>query len=156
MERLFSFGYNISTACFCSCPLESLQHLFCDCQLATGVLSWLQSWLFLASPLSPSLLVRHVLFGFSGDELRVGPRVFVNLLNVSKFCVWWARNDFRFRGIRPSAVEVTERIKSRVRLHLPSFFRRFCSARRRRFFVRQWGGRGVVASLVDDRLVFHL
>ena len=78
-ERLSSFGLNIPTACFCSCPLESLQHLFFDCPLATSVLSWLQSWLFLASPLSPSFLVRHVLFGFSEDELRVVPRVFVYL-----------------------------------------------------------------------------
>ena len=99
-ERLSSFGYNISTACFCSRPLEFPQHLFFDCLLATTVLSWLQSWFFLASPLSPSLLVRHVLFGFSEDELHVIPWVFVYLLNISKFCVWWARKDFHFHAIR--------------------------------------------------------
>ena len=155
-ERLASFGYSVSTVCFCSSPLESLQHLFFDCPLASSVVSWLQSLLFVASPLCPSLLARHVLFGFSSDELRVVPRVFVYLLNVCKFFVWWARNDFRFRNVRPSAVEVIARVKSRVRFYLPLFFRRFRFACRRRYFARQWGGRGVVASLVDDRLVVPL
>ena len=155
-ERLSSFGYDISTVCFCSDPVESLQHLFFYCPLATSVLSWVQSLLFSVSPLSPSILLRHVLFGFSDDELRVVPRLFVYLLNVSKFCIWVARNDSRFRNVRPSAIEVIERVKSRVRFHLPLFFRRFRSARRRRFFVRQWGARGVVASLVGDRLVVHI
>lgn len=36
-----------------------------------------------------------------------------------------ARNDFRSRGKRPSAVDVMERVKYRVRFHLPLFFRRF-------------------------------
>ena len=155
-ERLSSFGYDIPLSCFCSAPCESLQHLFFDCPLAVSVLSWLQSLLFCASPLSPSILVRHVLFGFSSDELRVVPRVFVYLLNVCKFCIWWARNDFRFRRVRPSAVDVMDRVKARLRFHLPLFFRRFSSERRRRFFVRQWGARGYIASIVDGRLVVHI
>ena len=155
-ERLSSFGYNISTRCFCSDPVESLLHLFFHCPLATSVISWVQSLLSSAAPLSPSILIRHVLFGFSDDELRVVPRFFVYLLNVSKFCIWVVRNDFRFRNVRPSAVEVIERVKSRVRFYLPLFFRRFRSAWRRRFFVRQWGARGIVASLVGDRLVVHI
>ena len=155
-ERLAGFGYALSTACFCSAPVESLQHLFFHCPLAVSVLSWLQSLMFLASPLCPSILVRHALFGFSADELSVVPRVFVYMLNVCKFCIWGARNDFRFRGVRPSAVDVMERVKSRVRFNLPLFFRRFRSDRRRRYFVRQWGGRGVVASLHNDALVVHI
>ena len=155
-ERLSSFGYDIPLSCFCSAPCESLQHLFFDCPLAVSVLSWLQSLLFCASPLSPTILVRHVLFGFSADELRVVPRVFVYLLNVCKFCIWWARNDFRFRRVRPSAVDVMDRVKARFRFHLPLFFRRFSSDRRRRFFVRQWGARGYIASIVDGRLVVHI
>ena len=153
---LSSFGYDIPFSCFCSASCESLQHLFFDCPLAVSVLSWLQSLLFCASPLSPSILARHVLFGFSSDELRVVPRVFVYLLNVCKFCILWARNDFRFRRIRPSAVDVMDRVNSRLRFHLPLFFRRFSSDRRRRFFVRQWGARGYIASIVDGRLVVHI
>ena len=84
------------------------------------------------------------------------PRVFVYMLNVCKFCIWGARNDFRFRGVCPSAVDVMERVKSRVRFNLPLFFRRFRSDRRRRYFVCQWGGRGVVASLRNDALVVHI
>ena len=69
---------------------------------------------------------------------------------------WVARNDFRFRGKHPSAVDVMERVKSRVRFYLPLFFRRFHSDRRRRFFVRQWGARGVVASVRDKVLMVHI
>ena len=132
-QRLSSFGYDIPLSCFCSAPCEPLQHLVFDCLLAVSILSWFQSLLFCASPLPPSILVRHVLFGFSGDELRVVPRVFVYLLNVCKFCIWWARNDFRFRRVRPSAVDVVDRFKARLCFHLPLFFRRFSSDRRRRF-----------------------
>ena len=155
-ERLASFGYDLSTSCFCSDPIESLQHLFFYCPLAVSVFSWVQSLMFLASPLCPTLLLRHVLFGFSSDELSVVPKVFCYLLNVSKFYIWVARNDFRFRGKHPSAVNVMERVKSRVRFYLPLFFRRFRSDRRRRFFVRQWGARGVVASVRDKVLKVHI
>ena len=112
--------------------------------------------MFLASPLCPSILVRHVLFGFSADGLSVVPRVFVYMLNVCKFCIWGARNDFRFRGVRPSAVDVMERVKSRAWFNLPLFFRRFRSDRRHHYFVPQWGARGVVASLHNDALVVHI
>ena len=44
--------------------------------------------MFLASPLCPSFLVCHVLFGVSADELSVVPRVFLYMLNVCKFCIW--------------------------------------------------------------------
>ena len=155
-ECLPSFGYDIPLSCFCSAPCESLKHLFFDCPFAVSVLSWLQSLLFCASLLSLSILVRHVLFGFSSDEFRVFPRVFVYLLNVRKFSIWWARNDFRFRCVRPSAVDVMDRVKARLRFRLPLFFRSFSSDRRRNFFVRQWGARGYIASIVDGRLVVHI
>ena len=155
-ERLSSFGYDLPTACFCGHPMESLQHLFFDCSLASSVWDWVQSLLFSVSPLCPSILPRHVLFGFSPDEFRCIPRFFVYVVNVCKFIIWVARNDYRFRDVRPSAVDVIESVKSRVRFHLPLFFRRFQSARRRRYFVRQWGARGVFCSLVNDRLVVSL
>ena len=37
-ERLASFGYDISTVCFCGHPTESLDHLFFHCPLAVSVL----------------------------------------------------------------------------------------------------------------------
>ena len=112
--------------------------------------------MFRCSPLAPSLLCRHVLFGFNRDELRCVPRVFVYMLNVSKYFLWLARNDFRFRDVAPSAVTVIENVKVRVRFKLPLLFKRFRSPRRRRYFVRQWGARGVVASVLDGQLVVHL
>ena len=49
-----------------------------------------------------------------------------------------------------------EHAKSRVCFHLRLFFRRFWSDRRHCYFVRQWGARGVVASLRNDALVVHI
>lgn len=112
--------------------------------------------MFSCSSLSPSLLCRHVLFGFSADELLCVPRIFVYMLNVCKYFIWRARNDFRFRDVRPGAVIVIEHVKSRVKFFLPLFFKRFKSSRRRRYFHRQWGARGVIGSVVNGRLVLHL
>ena len=154
--RLASFGYDFNTSCFCGPVSETLEHLFFYCPLAFSVLSWLQSLMFISSPLAPSLVCRHALFGFNSDELLVVPRIFVYILNVCKFFIWHARNDFRFRDIRPGAASVIENVKTRVRFHLPLFFKRFVSSRKRRYFHRQWGGRGTVASVVGDRLILHL
>ena len=47
-------------------------------------------------------------------------------------------------------------VRARVRFHLPLFFRRFYSARRCRFFLRQWCARGVIATIEQDRLLLHI
>ena len=72
-ESLASFGYNIPTSCFCSSLVEFLQNLLLDCPLAIDILAWIQPLMKKVSPLFSSLLVRHVQFGFSEDELRVVP-----------------------------------------------------------------------------------
>ena len=154
--RLASFGYDFNTSCFFGPVSETLEHLFFYCPLAFSVLSWLQSLMFISSPLASSLVCRHALFGFNSDELLVVPRIFVYILNVCKFFIWHARNDLCFRDIRPGAASVIENVKTRVRFHLPLYFKRFVSSRKRRYFHRQWGGRGAVASVVGDRLVLHL
>ena len=74
-ERLCSFGYDIPKACFCDFHLETSGHLFFSCPLAQSGISWIQSLLFQASPLAPSIELRHMLFGFSSDEFRCVPRV---------------------------------------------------------------------------------
>ena len=149
VDRLLSFGYSLDPHCFCGPVRESPSHLFFECPLAQGGLSRLQSLMSRFSTLCPVLLCRHVLFGFSSSELRVVPRIFVYLLNLLKYFIWHARNDFRFRGVRPGAVVVIENTKMRAKFHLPLFFKRFRSSRRRRYFHRQWGACGVVGS-VDD------
>ena len=121
-ERLYSFGYDFPTACFCNDPLESAEHLFFHCPLAKSGIDWIQSQLFLAATLAPSLCVRHLLFGFNSDELVVVPRVFVYLLLVLKHCIWTERNDFRFRSSRPSVIGLLASIKARARFYLPLFF----------------------------------
>ena len=156
VDRLLRFGYSLDPFCFCGPVLETPSHLFFECSLAQSVLSWFQSLLFSFSPQCPSIVCRHVLFGFNSDELRRVPRVFVYILNVCKFFIWHARNDYRFRDIRPGALVVIEKVKARVKFHLPLFFRRFKSERRRRYFHRQWGANGVVGSVVDGIFSFAL
>ena len=80
----------------------------------------------------------------------------VYALNVCKFSIWVARNDFRFRDVQPGAVAVLERVKSRIWFHLPLFFRCFKSSRRRRYFGRQWCANGVVGSVRDGRLFLSI
>lgn len=109
-ERLISFGYDIPSACFCGHGVESLEHLFFSCPHASSVFSWVQSLLFHISPVCPSILSRRVLFGFLGDELRAVPSFFVYLINVCKFIIWLSRNDFRFRNVQPSFVDVIESV----------------------------------------------
>ena len=148
---------HIPIACFCN-PLsaESLEHLFFSCPLAQAVLSWLQSLMSRCSALIPSLLCRHVLFGFNSDELCVVPRGFVYMRNVCKYFLWSAHNDYRFRNIVPSSGTVCAQVCARVRFHLPLPFKRLRSSRCRRYFVRQRGARGVVASVLDGQLLVHL
>ena len=107
--------------------------------------------MFRFSSLSPSLVCRHVLFGFSPDEVRSIPRIFVYMLSVCKFSIWKVRNDFRFRDVPPGACVVIEMVKSRVRFFLPLLFKRVKSPRRRRLFHRQWGASGVIGSVVNSR-----
>ena len=99
------------------------------------------------------MTVRHILFGFDSDEMRSVPRIFVYLLFVCKYLIWVQRNDYRFRSLRPSAVNLISGIRARVKFYLPLFFKRFLSSRRRRYFIRQWGGNGTICSLVDSELV---
>ena len=155
-ERLCSFGLSVPPACFCGAPLETLSHLFFSCPLAQSVLSWLQSLMFSFSSMSPVLLTRHILFGFDPAELRNTPRVFVYILNVCKFFIWRSRNDFRFRQVRPGAVSLIESVRARVKFNLPLFFKRFKSPRRNRYFHRQWGARGIVASVSSGQLSVNI
>ena len=146
----------MSLFCFCRLAPETLEHLFFAYPLAQSVLSRLQSLMVTSSPLCPSLLCRHVFFSFNPDELNCVPRIFVYILNVCKFYIWHIRNDFRFRDVPPSAIDLIASVRALVRFNLPLFFRRFHSARRRRFFLRQWCARGVIATIEQDRLLLHI
>ena len=156
VDRLISFGYSHDPHCFCGPVDETPSHLFFGCPLASSVLSWLQSLMFRFSPRCPTLSCRHALFGFSPSELYVVPRVFVYLLCLLKYFVWRARNDFRFRDVRPGALPIIENTKARAKFHLVLFFKRFKSSRRRRYFHRQWGACGVVGSVEDGVFKFCL
>ena len=123
VDRLLSFGYALDPASFCSSPLDTAHHLFYECPLAQSVLSWLQS-----------LSLRHVLFGFSPDGLVSVPRIFAYLLNICKYFILLAQNDFRFRDTRLGAITVIGQVKARVAFYLPLYFKHFCSARHKLYF----------------------
>jgi len=112
--------------------------------------------MFGACPRSPSLSCRHLLFGFNSDELRVVPNVFVYMLNVCKYFIWHARNEFRFRDVQPGAIVVIEGVRSRVQFFLPLLFKRFKSSRRHRYFGRQWGAHGVIGSVSGGKFTIYL
>ena len=107
------------------------------------------SLMFRFSLQCPTLSCRHVLFGFSPTELRAVPRVFINLLCLVQYFVWHARNDFRFRDVRPGALPIIANTKVRAKIHLVLFITRFKSSWRQRYFHRQWGACGVVGSAED-------
>ena len=101
--------------------LQRLSNIcFLHAPLGQSVLSWLQSLMVNASPLCPSLLCRHVLFDFTPDELHCVPRIFVYILNVCKFYIWRTCNDFRFRDVPPSALDLSVCECSCPRLVSPS------------------------------------
>ena len=154
-DRLISFGYDYDPNCFCGSP-ETPSHLFFECALTQSILGWIQSLMFRASSLCPSLLCRHVLFDFSASELAVVPRVFVYLLNLAKYFLWRARNDYRFRDVQPGALPLIEVVKARAKCHLCIFFKRFRSPRRQRYFHRQWGANGVVGRVSEGSFYFRL
>ena len=132
-HRLVSFGLNVPPDFLCGHSDETLEHLFFHWSLTQSGLDWILSILFLSSPLAPAITVRHVLFGFSSDELLCVPRVFCYLLSLLKFFVWCQRNDHRFRSKRPSAVVLIASIKGRLSFYLPLLFKRLRSRRRLRF-----------------------
>lgn len=146
-ERLHSFGYTVPQSCFCCFPLESLDHLSFSSPLAQSGLSWIQSLLFAAAPQAPSINTKQVLFGFSRDDFRIFPRVFAYLIGVCKLGVWRQRNDFRFRGVRPSTVRLVFFIRKRVRFYFPLLSKCFRSTHRHHYFHHQWGGDGAIGAI---------
>ena len=149
-KRLVGFGYNIVPHCLCGHPMETLYRLFFLRPLAQSGISWVQSLLFRAAPLAPTLTIRHLLFGFSNDELLVVPG-FVYLLNVLKFQIWVMRNNYRYRQVPPGAVGLIAATKSRLRFYLLILAKRFLSSRCRRYFKRQWGASGVIGRFHNGR-----
>ena len=107
-------------------------------------------------PMCPVILCCHALFGFSSDELRLTPCIFVYILTVCKFFIWRSCNDSRFCDVSPGAVSIIAQVHTRVRFHLPLFFKRFESSHQKCYFHRQWGTHGVVASVAAGQLTLCL
>ena len=84
------------------------------------------------------------------------PRVFVYLLNLAKYFLWRARNDYRFRAVQPGALPMIEVIMARAKCHLCVCFKRFRSSRCQRCFHRQWGANGVVGRVLECSFYFRL
>ena len=86
-QRLISFGYNCTASCFCNAPLNQL-NIFFYCPMS-GI-SWIQFQLLSAVLVAPEILCRHLLFGFTPDELRAIPPVFVYFIHLHKYFIWRA------------------------------------------------------------------
>ena len=110
-QRLISLGLHVSYHCFCGPVLESLSHLLFACPLPQSVLSWLQSLMFRYSPMSPVLLLRHVLFGFNLEELRLLPRVFVYILKGVNFAFGLPEMTFAFVLSSPAPYQLLRALR---------------------------------------------
>lgn len=120
-------------------------YLSFHCPLAQSGLDWIQSILFLSSPLAPSISVRLVLFGFNADELLCVPRDFCFLLSI---LIFFLASDYRCKSKPPSAVGLIANVKGLLSFYLPLFFKCFKSRGRRPFFQRQWGANGYIHCLI--------
>ena len=58
--------------------------------------------------------------------------------------------------MQPGAVSIIESVKARVKFDLPLFFKRLKSPRRQRYFHRQWGARGIIASVSSGQLALNI
>ena len=56
----------------------------------------------------------------------------------------------------PLVLSIIAQVRTHVRFHLPLFFKGFKSTRQKRYFHRQWGARGVVASVDAGQLTLCL
>lgn len=66
-------------------------------------------------------------FWVNQGELLCVPRVFVYILNVCKYFLYLACNDYRFRDLASSAVALLALVRVRVCFYLPLLFKRFRS-----------------------------
>ena len=150
-HRLVLFGrLDVSLACFCGHPIETTERPFFIILRRRVVWFVLCSYLFLSSPMAPSISDRHVHFGFNDDELLCNPRLFCSLLSLLKFCLWRQRNDYHLKSKPPSAVGLIASIKGRLSFDSPLFFKHHRSRRGRRFFQRRWGANGYIGKVVGD------
>ena len=154
LDRLASFGYTNLKNCYCGQSGESLEHLFYSCPLAQSVLGWVSVLFLSAVPDCPSLRPRHVLFGFSSEELSRVPKVFAVILILYKWSIWLARNDYHFGDRRPCVDDVLASLKAHICFVVRCHFRK--SWNDRRAFVKHWSANGLLASVHGDSLLVKI
>ena len=136
-DRLNRFGMDVDPFCHCG-SLETASHLFYECLFAQHVLAELRQVFLSFIPLCPSFCLRQILFGYNAVECEIVPPIFQYALNVAKFFIWLARNDFKFRQIEPDPNSALQLIKARLSFFLSIFSKRFVSDARKRTFHRRW------------------
>ena len=153
LDRLRSFGFTNLKNCFCGSPSESLEHLFFSCPLAQSLLGWVSVLFYSAEPRCPSLLPRHMLFGFDSSELSVIPKVFVLILVLLKWIIWLNRNDFHFCDKRPCVANCLASLRANLRFCVGCHFRRLSSETE---FIKDWCANGNIACIRNGDLYFKL
>ena len=94
---------HIDPLCFCRADDETLEHLFCGCELARLFVAWVFFNLQSIDPTAGRFTVDELLFGFSANRRRAISSIFVFMLLVMKHTIWVARCDYRFRQKMPVA-----------------------------------------------------
>ena len=76
--------------------------------------------------------------------------LFISWMSVSSSSGWLGMTHFR--DTRPGAIVAIGQVKARVAFYLRLYFKRFCSARSKRYFQRQWCASGTLGSLGEAGL----
>jgi hypothetical protein len=135
-DRLRKMGMDVPPLCHCGEP-ETIEHIFCQCQLAMKLLAWYQSWVKRANPQAAYPSTGQILVGY--DRTVKLPPVFPCLLGIIRHQLWVARNGFRFDQKPPDFESVVVAAKSALRFTL-QVQQRHCVPSR---FSELWLAKGV-------------
>ena len=135
-DRLRKMGMDVPPLCHCGEP-ETIEHIFCQCQLAMKLLAWYQSWVKRANPQAAYPSTGQILVGY--DRTVKLPPVFPCLLGIIRHQLWVARNGFRFDQKPPDFESVVVAAKSALRFTL-QVQQRHCVPSR---FPELWLAKGV-------------
>ena len=145
---------HVDANCFCRADVETLEHLFFECELARLLVGWVYFNLMQVDPVATPFSVVELLFGFSLERRRSIPLVIIWMLHVMKHVIWVARCDFRFRDVMPVASECLKKAFAKIKFVLCLQARKCKSPFQFRSYEREWLARGTLGHFEGEELVF--
>ena len=145
---------HVDANCFCRADVETLEHLFFECELARLLVGWVYFNLMQVDPVATPFSVVELLFGFSLERRRSIPLVIICMLHVMKHVIWVARCDFRFRDVMPVASECLKKAIAKIKFILCLQARKCKSPSQFRSYEREWLARGTLGHFEGEELVF--